>query len=76
MTKKQSSKSKQSKAEEPQTAYATDGARFFNSLTEMDEDTARQRARLSHDKRLEYAEQLRKRVFNRFLLADCNWACF
>lgn len=61
----------QNKAEEPATAYKT--IRVFNSFEEAEEFEAKQRAALSYDKRMKHIEELRKRVFNRYLLPNGTW---
>lgn len=70
--KEKSSDKKSERAEEPTTAYKT--IRIFTSHEEAAEYEAKQSAELTYDERLKYVEELRKRVFYRFLLDDGTWA--
>ena len=67
-------KDSQNKAEEPHATYSSKGGVvFFNSFEQMDEHTAKERAALSYEQRMHYAEILRKQMFSRFLLPDGSW---
>ena len=46
---------------------------FFNSLEEENEYTAKERAEVPYDKRMMNIEELRKRVFSKYLLPDNSW---
>lgn len=47
---------------------------FFNSFEEENLYVAKERAEIPYDKRLSNIEELRKRVFNKYLLQDDSWA--
>lgn len=76
MTKKKTYKAKVKSIEvkEPMTAYSTRRIVFFNSFEEENEYVAKERAAIPHDKRMMYIEELRKRVFNNYLLPDGKWS--
>ena len=64
------------KVEEPEVAYekAMDKTvRFFSSYEEENEYVAKQRAALSYEERMTYIEDLRKKVFNSYLMPDGRW---
>lgn len=76
MKKKYNPNSSINSVKEPEAAYQKTGKktiRFFSSFEDENEYTAKQRAELSYDDRMIYAEELRRVVFNRFLLPDGSW---
>ena len=70
-------KNKSSEVMEPHASYLTRDpnktVRFFSSFEEENEYVAKERAALSYDERMTYAEELRKRIFSNFLLSDHRW---
>ena len=70
-------KNKPSGVMEPHASYhAKDENRsvyFFSSFEEENEYVAKERAALSYDERMTYAEELRKRIFSNFLLSADRW---
>jgi hypothetical protein len=73
MTKDRRNKTEpdKNKIREPKINFNT--IRVFDSFEEADEFTARERASLSYDERLEHIEILRKQVFGQYLLEDDTW---
>ena len=51
-------------------AYGERRIVFFNSFEEENLYVAKERAEIPYDKRLSNIEELRKRVFNKYLLQD------
>ena len=74
MTKKKSAKAKVSVVKEPLAAYGERRIVFFNSFEEENLYVAKETAEIPYDKRLSNIEELRKRVFNKYLLQDDSWA--
>ena len=62
---------------EPYATYRTSDpnktVRFFSSFEEEYEFVVKERAALSYDERMTYAEELRKRIFSDFLLSVHRW---
>jgi len=69
--KEKHTKQENNKVEEPATAFKT--VHVFGSFEEAAEFEAKARADLSYDKRLKHIEQLRRRVFGKYLLPDGTW---
>ena len=66
----------QGKVEEPVATYSVSMDKtihFFSSHEEENEYVAKQRAALSYEERMTYIEDLRKKVFNSYLLPDGSW---
>lgn len=73
MAKKKAVKPKVKEVNEPRVAYGEQRIVFFNSFEEENEYVAKERAEIPHDKRMLFIEQLRKRIFNNYLLPDDSW---
>ena len=75
MSKKKTYKKKSSLSAENDSliAYGNMRIRFFNSFEEENEAVAKERVEIPYDKRLIYIEELRKRIFNNYLLPDGSW---
>jgi len=73
MTKDRKNKSEpgKNKIRKPKIDFNT--IRVFESFEEADEFTAKERASLSYDERLEHIEILRKQVYGQYLLEDGTW---
>ncbi len=67
-------KEKVKKVEEPAVAYGEKRIVFFKSFEEADEYTAKERAEIPYDKRMMHIEELRKLVYNKYLLPDNSWS--
>lgn len=67
-------KSKTSTVNEPLSSYGDTRIIFFKSFEEENEFAAKERAEIPHDKRMIYIEELRKRIFNKYLLSDGLWS--
>ena len=72
--KKAKTKSKLSAVNEPLASYGKRHIVFFNSFEEENRYVAKERAEIPHNKRMMYIEQLRKRVFNKYLLPNGLWS--
>ena len=64
---------KVSEVGEPAVTYEKRRIVFFNSFEEENEYTAKKRAEVPYDERMMNIEELRKRVFNKYLLPDNSW---
>lgn len=73
MAKKKTVQPKVKEVNEPIAAYAEKRIVFFNSFEEENEYTAKKRAETPPDKRMLFIEQLRKSIFNKYLLPDGSW---
>lgn len=73
MKKTHKTTKKVQEVKEPVFAYGEKRIVFFNSFKEENEYTAKKRSEMPYDKRMMNIEELRKKIFNKYLTPGNKW---